>query len=441
MKTNAIIELALSARTEEQAEDVQRLIEQSIGHTYKRPVGDKGNNHGLFMASGSSYDHKALEVITNMQDAVIERLAVDRFKSFASVPFNTPREAAENLMSGLSKREQASLSTVSVDKAGNGREKKCVTLVMRDMGCGISVSDVPRTIFQLGAGHKDGVNWLQGTFGMGGATTYANAKAVVLVTRRTSSMLTEGEEDRITVAIVQWERRHTTHNAFYLVTRNWDESNPSTWASAVPFSVPASEYPKFEAGTHVALIAYESSGLSRRSGDEKSFDTVINTRLFSPVIPISTRNNITRADRSEVLDGLERRLDDNPPSAGFEGSDVLPFSHNGRTYQLPIRYRLFTGPGEKGARRNYVAYGHALLITSNGQVHAHWDPAEFRQNSKLNKLYNRILVVVAVDELPIEERSELFTADRAQLVQKETTKRLEQEIAAFSSTNGQHWSM
>ena len=34
-------------------------------------------------------------------------------------------------------------------------------------------------------------------------------------------------------------------------------------------------------------------------------------------------------------------------------------------------------------------------------------------NTKLNKLYDRVLVVVESDALPIEVRTELFTADRA----------------------------
>ena len=90
----------------------------------------------------------------------------------------------------------------------------------------------------------------------------------------------------------------------------------------------------------------------------------------------------------------------------------------GTTYQLPIRFRLFAKRGEKGERRNYVAYGHALLITSNGQVHSHWSPQDFKVSTKLNKLYDRVLVVVESDALPIEVRTELFTADRAQLVEE-----------------------
>lgn len=426
-----IVEAALAARTVDEAEAVQQRIAQAIGARHQRPLGDTWNNQGILTGSGSSYDHKALEVVTNMQDAVLELRAIQKYGSRAATPFTTPQAAATALLTGLSDKEQADLAGVTIDKAEAGTNKKRITVVMRDLGCGIADVDVPRGIFRVGAKHKDGIDWQQGTFGLGGATTYRNAKAVVLVTRRHPDLLASGQPDQITIAVVQWERERTTTNAFYLVAHPWDEDEPTTWAAATPFSVPAADFPEFEPGTHLALIAYDTEGLGRRSGDEKSFDTILNTRLFRPVLPTRYQNNITRADRVETLRGLAHRLDNNPGDPGTEDSDTLPFNHRGTTYQLPIRFRLFAKRGDKGERRNFVAYGHALLITSNGQVHSHWTPQDFKLHTKLNKLYDRVLVVVESDALPIEIRTELFTADRAQLVRSAVAMRLEKEIAAF----------
>lgn len=432
MNTNnhKIVEAALAACTVDEADAVQQLIANAVGARHQRPLGDTWNNQGILTGSGSSYDHKALEVVTNMQDAVLELRAIQQYGSRAATPFDTPQAAAAALLAGLSDKEQADLASVTIDKAEAGNNKKRITLVMRDLGCGIADTDVPRGIFRVGAKHKDGIDWQQGTFGLGGATTYRNATSVVLVTRRHPDLL-DGEPDKITVAVVQWERQRTTTNAFYLVTHPWDEDDPTKWAVATPFSVPAADFPAFEPGTHLALIAYDTEGLGRRSGDEKSFDTILNTRLFRPVLPIKYRNNITRVDREETLRGLAYRLDNNPGDPGTEGSDTLPFNHKGTTYQLPIRFRLFAKRGDKGERRNFVAHGHTLLITSNGQVHSHWSPQDFKLHTKLNKLYDRVLVVVESDALPIEIRTELFTADRAQLVRSAVAMRLEKEIAAF----------
>ena len=366
-----------------------------------------------------------------MQDAVLELEAVREYGSHEDTPFKTPHDAATSLFTGLDSKPKAELATVTIDSAGSGSDKKNVTLVTRDFGCGIAAGGVPRGIFCVGAKNKDGIDWQQGTFGLGGATTYRNAQAVVLVTRRHPDLLEPGQSDLITVAVVLWERQRTTTNAYYLVTAEWDDSDPSTWARALPLSIPASDVPDFKPGTHLALVAYDTAGFSRRSGDEKSFDTVLNTRLFRPVLPITYRNNITRPDRSETLDGLARRLQGNPSDARTEGEDTLPFNHNNTTYHLPIRFHLFAKPGNKGARRRFVAHGHALLITSNGQVHSHWTPQAFKLRTRLKRLYDRILVEVESDALPIEIRTELFTADRAQLVRSNVAMRLEKEIVAF----------
>jgi hypothetical protein len=427
MRSNRkIVQAALDARTPEQAGAVQAIIEAMVGARYTRPVGDRWNNQGMLTASGASYDHKVLEVVTNMQDAVIERFARERFGTVAAVPYTNPHEAAADLLSTMDERSKARLASVTLERSTSGQGKRQITVVLRDRGCGISAADVPLTIFQIGASHKDGIAWQQGVFGLGGATTYRNAKAVVLVTRRDPALLALGEEDRIVVAVVQWERKYTTTNAFYLVTTPWRRIGDD----ALPFSLPAGEFPAFEPGVHLALVGYDTQGLARRSGDEKSFDTIFNTRLFKPVIPITYRNLLVR-EREEILRGLEQRLDDNPPDAGMEGRDVLPFKHGDKTYHLPIRFRLFAKPGQPGERRNFVAHGHALLITSNGQVHAHWTPQDFKLQTKLNKLADRILVVVESDDLPIELRAELFTADRAELVRTSVANRLENEIAGF----------
>lgn len=433
MTTNnkKIIKQALNARTLEEATAVQEIIASAIGERHQRPLGDTWNNQGILTGSGTSYDHKALEVVTNMQDAVLELEAIRKYGSKEDTPYENPHDAATSLFAGLDRRSKSRLAKVTIDKASAGSDKKRVTLVMRDFGCGIAAADVPRGIFRVGTKNKDGIDWQQGTFGLGGATTYRNAKAVLLVTRRHPDLLEPDQSDLITVAVVQWERHRTTTNAYYLVAAEWDENDPFTWARALPLSIPASHVPDFEPGTHLGLIAYDTAGFSRRSGDEKSFDTVLNTRLFRPVLPIQYRNNITRPERDEVLDGLARRLEDNPSDLRTEGEDTLPFNHNSTTYHLPIRFHLFAKPGDRGQRRNFVAHGHALLITSNGQVHSHWTPQDFKLQTKLNKLYDRVLVEVQSDTLPIEIRTELFTADRAQLVRSNVAMRLEKEIAAF----------
>jgi hypothetical protein len=427
----SIIAAALQATTPAHAAEVQKSIALAVGTEYQRPVGDKWNNHGLMGAAGS-FDLKLIEPVTNMQDAILERKAIAKWGSRDAVPYRSPHEAAADLLTG-SAPEQAAQAAVFFREAADdvgvtkrARHTKILTAVFDDAGCGLVPASIPTTIFGIGGSHKESALFLQGAFGMGGAMTYRNAEAVVLVTRRAPELLADGEEDLISVAVVQWRENTKGRTAFYLVTSPWDQAGDV----AVPWSAPAASYPDFSPGTHLALIGYRVDGFHRqREGDEKSFDVVANTRLLRPVMPIRFVNETTRA-RNITLRGLENRLD-NAYRSFPSGTETLPFTQGGTTYLLPMRYTLFEKPREAGGRDKFVAHDHAVVFTSNGQVHHHWTPMEFRNRTQLNKLHDRILVVVETDALPIRLRTSLFTADRNDLVRGDAAIRLEADVAGF----------
>src|SRR5947208_16541189 len=101
-----IIRAALAARTLADAQKVDEMLEAAVGHRYERPVGDKVNNFGLMTTSGS-YDFKLIENVTNMQDALLERAAGERFSDLDLVPYPTPHEAARSLVGGRGDAELA----------------------------------------------------------------------------------------------------------------------------------------------------------------------------------------------------------------------------------------------------------------------------------------------------------------------------------------------
>ncbi|MGB6246810.1 hypothetical protein, partial [Gordonia sp. (in: high G+C Gram-positive bacteria)] len=422
-----IVGAALHAATLAEALEVQQLIGESFGARHKRPVGDRPNNHGM-MASSGSYDLKLIELVTNMQDGVLERLALRKWNVSDAVPYRDPHEAARALFPCRELPEHP----VRVEFRQSdppAKKTKRLTAVFRDHGCGLRPEQLPKTVFQLGGNYKEDRYYLQGAFGMGGAMTYRNAKAVVVVSRRDPALLNLGQDDRITVAVVEWEKLSKGSSAYYLVDGMWQEAGDNR----SPWSCLAEEYPAFEVGTHLAVISYGVDGLHRsREGDVKSFDTVVNTRLFAPVLPVRFTNHTNDRGRSSNLRGLAQRLTDNPSDERPEGEEMLPFNSAGVTYQLPVKYWVFAKPDAKGARKTFVAADHAVLFLSNGQVHHHWTPSEFRTKSKtLKKLYDRVLVTVDTDELPIQTRTGLFTADRSSLVRSDPAIRLEAAVWSF----------
>jgi len=430
-----IIEAALAARTEGEARRLDELIAAEIGASFYRPIGDKVNNFGLMTTSGS-YDFKLIENVTNMQDALLERAAMARFGDLALAPYGTPHEAAATLFSGRGEAELARCASVEFFEAdAPAKQSKRLTPVFRDEGCGIEPGYGGDSIFALGSAHKSKSLWQQGAFGIGGATTFRNATAVVLVSRRAPEMLPE--EDRILVAVCLWQHSMKGKGLFYLVTSDWDEGrNPG----AVAWSAPASAFPDFAPGTHLALINYGTERLHaiRHSDNPSSFDRILDTRLFSPVSPVRFRNHLIRGDHARVRRGLARRFEDNPRSDRRERTANMPFRVAGETYELPVSFFFFDATQRStpsaetvGDKKNFIANGHTLMFTSNGQAHHHWTPLDFRDRTKLNKVADHVLVVVETDPLPIAVRTDFFTADRAGMRASEETLRLESSVAEF----------
>ena len=432
MRGADIVAAALNANTLTDAENLQKMIEAAVGARYQRPLADMPNNQGLASTTGS-FDHKMLENVTNMQDAVLERLALSQFGNPEAVPFNSPHEAAKALFDGVSREELASRATVEFHESDPPTNiSKRITAIFRDYGCGMTPQRIPDTIFGVGRWYKTELDWLQGAFGMGAKSTFGNARAVVLVTRRAPELLctSDGEEDRIAIAVLLREQHHKTVSAYYLTTTVW--AKPGDIAE--PYSVPSTDLPTFAPGTHLALVSYGVEGFyrARAGGDDRTFEAVLNTRLYEPVIPIRFTTTLLKDRvRNYNLTGLAKRLEDNPRPDREEGRETLPFNIEGTTYHLNVEGFVFAKPDEPGDRRSFVAHDHAVIFTSNGQAHHHWTPSEFRNLTGLRKLHDRVFVVVKTDELPIEVRTSLFTSDRSGLVRNAHAIRLQDAVASF----------
>lgn len=430
-----IIKAALAARSGADAQAVDALIEGAIGSRFERPIGDRVNNFGLLTTSGS-YDHKLIENITNMQDALLERAAAERYGNLEGAPYQRPHDASAELFADVTEAELGRRASVDLFEAdAPARGSKRITAVFRDEGCGIERSYVSRSIFALGSAHKTKTIWQQGAFGIGGATTFRNADAVVLVSRRAPEM--RPAADRILVAVCLWQHSLKGKGLFYLVTSDWNAGeNPD----AEPWSADASEYPEFQPGTYLALINYGTERLHaiRHSDNPNSFERVLETRLFRPVSPVRLHNHLL-PDHARTHRGLARRFEQNLRPDRLEDSTMLPFRIHGKTYQLPVSYYFFTPPrlldGGKadttGQKKNFVADGHAVVFASNGQVHHHWSPVEFRERTRLRQLSEHLFVVIETDPLPIAVRTDFFTADRSGVRASEEAIRLESELAGF----------
>jgi hypothetical protein len=290
---------------------------------------------------------------------------------------------------------------------------------------------LPESIFHLGSRHKTKAAWQQGAFGLGGASTFRHAEAVVLVTRRHPEVLTAGEEDRVAVAVCLWEELDKGSGLYYLTTSDWAYGkNPA----AEPWSAPSAEVPDAPPGTHLALISYEPERIHNAAwGGEFSFERMLNTRLYQPVTPVHIDNRISPKAHPQNYRGLKRQLAENPRADRKELDEIMPVMLGGRTYHLPVRaYYFEAGPrADVGGKRNFINPEHALMFVSNGQVHHHWKPIELRQKTELRHIADRLVLVVDLDDLPIRARTHLFPPERQGFVDLPDTRRLEAQVSEF----------
>ncbi|MXZ84856.1 MAG: hypothetical protein F4Z02_04275 [Acidimicrobiia bacterium] len=425
-----VYEAALAVESPEQLDALWEMAARFAPYT--RPVGDRWGNRGLFTAAGGNFDHKLTELITNMIDSVLLRRAVEELGAGVIEPdqsaelFETPATAVGELFDPAASFSAGEQARVELRLAGPDRKRER-TIIFHDLGIGMLPGDIANSLLRVGSSRKDGVLWLMGAFGRGGLTVLPNAHGWVVLTR--SSL---DPEAGVVLVIVRWERvgNRQTETALYQVVASWKEDGDS----ADPLVLPVSACPDFGSGTRLAVVGFRSEGIwASRLGDEKSLDTIVDTRLFEPPLPVYLTAPALedRGDRVTQLRGLGRRLTANPRPDRVEGSEQLPFQYGERTFQLPVRFYLFAAGGDAGTRRRFVARNHALLLNSNGQVHAHWTPAEFRHRTDLNKLADRILVVLDTDPLPLELRTSLFTADRTDLLRNPHAVRLEEELVSF----------
>ena len=428
MKSDSkLLKLALSASSPEDLDAIWELLAERA--PYVRPVGDRWGNRGLFTAAGGSFDLKLIELISNMHDAlVLSEAARQRADDIQGTDgyrvWNSPQDAVRELFVDRPRHTLASLASVELRSGGENRRDR--TLVFRDNGIGMTADEFPGSLFRVGSSRKDGILWQLGAFGRGGLAVLPNCYGWIVVSRKQ----TDGTPAPVVITTVRWERvgNRQTLTALYQVSDPWEHDGDRSFPPTL--DLPTDE---FAPGTHLAVIAFHADGIAvSRLGDERSLDTVIDTRLFEPALPLSLTTPAlgSRGDRTTVLRGLGHRLADNPRTDRAEGAEELPISYRGSVFRLPIRYYLFPA-GDIGSRRRFVARDHALLLTSNGQVHAHWSTSDFRQRTRLPKLAERILVVAATDALPLELRTTLFTADRTDLVRNSDAIRLEEELVAF----------
>lgn len=425
-----IITAALSARTNADVNKLEAMLVQALG-ARTRFLGDQEANWSS-VSSPADPVSVLFERATNMFDAVIEREAETRKQRNLASPaaaahsfFGVPKEGVGE-MPGKDRERLAADCLLSVLDSDDPRNKP--TFAFRDRGVGLTPTEMPDTILSLQQSNKLRKAYAHGIFGKGGSSTSAFSDATIIVARKQPALL-DGAEDRIGVAVVHEDEAADMGLPFLRYNVGADD---------LPYSVPATDYPQFEAGVYVAHVNYQAGKMGVQNWtNEESIYAYAETILFNPTLPYQLNDARTGAanqrpeDRQKpsVVSGLRQRLEGLKPDDGniIERSDWQTVAVAGAG-DVRLRWWLFKDPDK---RRTRVAKGYVVAFTLNGQVHHAWDNPRFQQLiERRRRVGQRLFVEVECDAIELRMRPKVFDSFRAQVRRGPEGRALEAAVVA-----------
>lgn len=432
-----LIVAAANARTIADVERIEVELVKQFGLRHERYLGD---NEANWSEVSASVDPRVVlfERTVNMWDAILEMLAQRRqdfgagspseaaFR-FLGVPLGGPAE-----MNQTERKRIAELCTMTLHDSDDSLKRP--TIGSRDYGIGIATREMPETILSLVRSNKLRKPYLHGVFGKGGSVACMFSMATVIISRKQPDLLVDGEEDRVSLAVVRQGDRDDVGLPFFRYLVGPDDR--------LPYSVPASET-DFEPGTLVLHIGYQAERLGRENwNQDSSIYAFAETLLFRPTLPwqlhdarsghANQRPASRRAEPAVVM-GLGQRLD-----ASADSDDLLDASRAASldipgVGQVTARYWLFETEGQVRSR---AARGHTAVFTTGGHVHHVWSRQHFKTLvPRRPRVADRIIVEIDTSLVPQKQRVQIFTSFRDALLKSDKGAALEQGVIDWLSKN------
>jgi hypothetical protein len=420
-------ELLVALATAISIDDVRRIVgelEKRFQYTW-RPIGDNEANYGLINI-GSDPGFALIERITNAVDAVIEREAYRRIgkKGNGRIP-SSPREAAElwfqipggrvaNLGDPKNREPLADQVVVSLREGTNRRQP---TVVIRDLGIGLTPALIPRTILSLSGTNKIDKPFLAGAYGQGGSTVLAfSPKGTLIVSRRQPDLLETAAPDVVAVTLARYEELDPAKNKngryAYLVTPSRD----------VPY-IPSKILETFAPGTSVVhfdlAIDQYAARMTQLTG---SLWWLLQNGLFDPILPIwaeDARPSILgkgkAKERRTIAGNYTRLSDDKRDRIEHNDSVDVHLDHSDGETSVKVNYWVVKSKDESGSSQPIDAYVdpyNPISYTYFGQTHGTDERRFTAERLQLPYLAKYLIIQVELDHLTPAARRELLSSTR-----------------------------
>jgi len=304
-----------------------------------------------------------------------------------------------------------------------------------DKGVGQTPSNFPTTFMSLVSGNKAKIPFVTGKWNMGGtgALPFCSKqhKFQVVVSKRNPLTLgpTVSDSDRNwgCSVIRQRPRREGDRLAVFEYLAPTDTEGVSMVLECDLESLPLfpSESPDeafarpTDSGTMIKLIEYEwqttgVTGASRSTVLQgKSLRTQVDCRLADPLLPVRLFEGRDYSSSSSAVTilGVLNKL---RHSDLVEPECPITAELNISGSRLPVEVNVFRSKNEAGKKMRRVDHApYGVILTLNGQMHAHLEPRWFANKAvDLSYIKDSLLVVVDCSYLTNEDVDTLFMASR-----------------------------
>lgn len=440
------------------------------------PFNDSINNDGPM--SLNAYPGRAfIERVTNEGDANLEARAAEDTREAP----RSPAEAVErwfqlgpdSLSAGVDREvEKIARETVTVSGwLGDPKDPKDSIFDARDLGIGLTASEMPATILSLNRGNKKAKPWLTGKHGQGASSTYQYSDLTLIASRKRGSR---------TVAFTFVEATWDAHGGVVIA------KTPTYRYLLVDGVIPEVEVPEsdFPAGTLVRHIGYTAADLLSTFGENSLYGLLMRS-LAKPLFPVwleiftlrptkvggfpvfagyrrygrvirGTINALERAYAATLGPSAQTEPSETPEigederEADAQDQDSGKILHRASEYyQLPTwDYGARTGVGELGrvkinywvadpagrppqdVLRNWVDPDKTILMTLDGQTHAEESRAIItgQHGAKLWAVGKYMVVQIDCDELDPRAKYEMFTSTREHAKETPVKKMILEEL-------------
>lgn len=438
-----LFEKLYQAKDEEEvnkvAADYSEIFESSENW---RPLGQNDSNYSIVKNQQSNPVAALIEKITNSIDAILtKRCEEDGIDPKSSDAPQTMDKAVQTFFPSsdnwdIAKNRRKQAEDIQIIADGKGPRKKGTnydtSVIIYDNGEGQKPENFETTFLSLMQKNKNDVPFVQGKYNMGGAgaLVFCGRKRYQLIASKRYS----GGKLGFTLV-----REHEIQENEY-VKETWFEY------LLIDGKIPSFEIDEldvglqnrfFKSGSIIKLYSYElPSGVS---GFAQELNQSINEYLFSPALPMLTKDTPRRYPNNKVLVndlfGLKRRLkqeetdylEDNF-SDEFEDEwfgkiqvSCFVFKNKIKDYDLKKTKEVI--------RDRYFKNGMSVIFSLNGQVHGHYTTEFITKSLKMNLLKNHLLIHVDCTKMNGKFLRELFMASRDRLKGGQETQYLRQFLA------------